>query len=80
MRIMGLEPITPAWKAGHLPINNIFAKRKKGFEPSTSTLARSHSTSELLSLILFFRIITFTLQKEIEMNLKLLDLLLYSLL
>lgn len=57
MRIMGLEPITSAWKADHLPINTIFAtlpylkkQRKKGFEPSASTLARSHSTSELLSL------------------------------
>lgn len=28
--------------------NSLFSEREKGFEPSTSTLGRSHSTAELL--------------------------------
>ena len=50
-RVMGIEPTQPAWKAGTLPLSytRIFSvERKTGFEPAASTLARWHSTTELL--------------------------------
>ena len=47
----------PAGKSpsgGNEPVGNRNLERETGFEPATSTLARSHSTTELLPLVLSF--------------------------
>ena len=47
-----LNPRRPAWEADTLPLSysrmRTHLERETGFEPATSTLARLHSTTELL--------------------------------
>ena len=51
-----LNPQPSAWEADTLPLSysrpegQFFMERETGFEPATSTLARLHSTTELLPL------------------------------
>ena len=52
-----LNPQPSAWEADTLPLSysrpkgQFFVERETGFEPATSTLARLHSTTELLPRI-----------------------------
>jgi hypothetical protein len=59
----GLEPPIEILQTSALPLgdgallenyDDRKMEREKGFEPSTSTLARLHSTTELLPLIFFY--------------------------